>query len=119
MANELETITVVSNSTQLASKLEEVEEGKTEVETLVQERASLLHETTEEWEQCERKMRDVRAWLERSARSIDPGKQTKPLRDRLAIREKLVADAQIQRTKLSISVEKLMVGMIIKNNIFT
>lgn len=48
-------------------------------------------------------------WLEATARGLD-SPQKKPLRDRLALREKLLNDISTQKTKISYSVEKLNVS---------
>lgn len=69
---------------------------------------SLLQETSEEWEQCEKKMKDVRSWIEKTRSALEsPQNKKKPLRDQHALREKLVNDCLIQKTKISLSVEKL------------
>lgn len=55
-------------------------------------------------------MKDVRAWIEKTKSSLEsPQNKKKPLRDQHAFREKLLADTQIQKTKISLSVEKLQV----------
>lgn len=72
----------------------------------------LLQETAEEWEQCERKMKDVRSWMEKTRTSLESQQnKKKPLRDQHALREKMLADIQIQKTKISLSVEKLQVNI--------
>lgn len=71
---------------------------------------ALLQETSEEWEQCERKMKDVRSWIEKARQNLDsPQNKKKPLRDQHGIREKMLSDIEIQKTKISMSVEKLQV----------
>lgn len=71
---------------------------------------ALLQETSEEWEQCEKKMKDVKSWIEKTRTALEsPQNKKRPLRDQLALREKMLADITIQRTKISISVEKLQV----------
>lgn len=71
---------------------------------------ALLQEASEEWEQCERKMKDVRSWMEKARQTLDsPQNKKKPLRDQHAIREKMLSDIAIQKTKITISVEKLEV----------
>lgn len=55
-------------------------------------------------------MKDVRSWLDKSRSALDsPTYKKRPLRDQLAAREKMLADIAIQKTKISISVEKLQV----------
>lgn len=71
---------------------------------------ALLHETTEEWEQCEKKLREVRAWINKTKGGLDQGAgKKKPLRDQLATKEKVMADITIQKSKISVSIEKLQV----------
>lgn len=111
MAKELEYIGSVTSVGDLPHKMEEAEEAKTEVEALILERNSLLQETTEEWEQCEKKMKDVRSWIEKTTTALDSQQnKKKPLRDQHALREKLLSDVHIQKTKISLSVEKLQVS---------
>nr|CAD7455197.1 unnamed protein product [Timema tahoe] len=110
MSKELENIGQVNSVGDLPGKLEEVEETKGEVEAQLLERNALLLETSEEWEQCEKKMKDVRAWMDKSRQSLEsPQNKKKPLRDQLAMRDKMVGDIAIQKTKISISAEKLQV----------
>lgn len=55
-------------------------------------------------------MKDVKAWIEKSKTSLDsPQNKKRPLRDQHALREKMLADITIQKTKISMSVEKLQV----------
>ena len=71
---------------------------------------ALLQETSEEWEQCERKMKDVKVWIDKAKQSLESAQnKKKPLRDQHAIREKMLSDIAIQKTKISMSVEKLQV----------
>jgi nesprin-1 len=110
MAKELEHIGSVTSVGDLPVKMEEAEEAKTEVEGLILERNALLQETSEEWEQCEKKMKDVRSWIEKSTTALESQQnKKKPLRDQHALCEKMLSDIQIQKTKISLSVEKLQV----------
>jgi nesprin-1 len=71
---------------------------------------ALIHETSEEWEQCERKLREVKAWIEKCKGSLEAAAGKKrSLRDQLSAREKMLADISVQRSKIEISVEKLQV----------
>lgn len=71
---------------------------------------ALLQEASEEWEQCERKMKDARNWMEKTRQTLEsPQNKKKSLRDQHAIREKMLSDIAIQKTKITISVEKLEV----------
>ena len=55
-------------------------------------------------------MRDIVAWIEKSRGAITlPANKKRPLRDQLGIREKILSDAQIQKTKLNMAIEKLQV----------
>ncbi|EZA53954.1 Nesprin-1 [Ooceraea biroi] len=110
MSRELENIGQVTSVGDLPEKLTEAEEGKVQVESQLLERNALLQEASEEWEQCERKMRDVRSWMEKAKQTLEsPQNKKKPLRDQHAIREKMLSDIAIQKTKITISVEKLEV----------
>lgn len=67
-------------------------------------------EMTEEWEQCEKKLKDVKSWLEKAKQTLDsPLNKKRPLRDQLSLREKMVGDITIQKTKISMSMEKLQI----------
>ncbi|XP_025834538.1 nesprin-1 isoform X2 [Agrilus planipennis] len=108
MAKELEYIGSVTSVGNLPEKMEEAEEAKIDVESQILKRNSLIQETAEEWEQCEKKMKEVRNWLEKTKNNLDaPQNKKRPLRDQHAHREKVTADVEIQRSKISISVEKL------------
>ncbi|XP_018395829.1 PREDICTED: nesprin-1 isoform X2 [Cyphomyrmex costatus] len=110
MGRELENIGQVTTVADLPEKLAEAEEGKVQVEGQLLERNALLQEASEEWEQCERKMKDVRSWMEKAKQTLElPQNKKKPLRDQHAIREKMLSDIAIQKTKITISVEKLEV----------
>lgn len=55
-------------------------------------------------------MKDVKGWLEKARQSLEsPQNKKKPLRDQHAIREKMLSDVGIQKTKIQMSVEKLQV----------
>lgn len=79
---------------------------------------ALLQETAEEWEQCERKLKDVRTWIDKTSSQLDsPQHKKKPLRDQLGICEKYLFDTSNQKTKITMSIEKLQV--IITNLLFS
>ncbi|OXU29764.1 hypothetical protein TSAR_015301, partial [Trichomalopsis sarcophagae] len=110
MGRELEGIGQVTSVGDLPHKLTEAEEAKVEVEGQLLERNALLQETSEEWEQCERKMKDVKVWMDKARQNLEsPQNKKKPLRDQHAIREKMLSDVAIQKTKIAMSVEKLQV----------
>lgn len=71
---------------------------------------ALLQETSEEWEQCERKLKESRTWIEKAKQSLESAQnKKKPLRDQHSMREKMLSDVAIQKTKITISMEKLQV----------
>ncbi|KAG7206621.1 hypothetical protein KM043_000301 [Ampulex compressa] len=110
MGRELESIGQVTNVGELPEKLVEAEEAKVQVEAQLLERNAMLQETSEEWEQCERKMKEVRSWIEKARQALESAQnRKKPLRDQHGIREKMLSDVAIQKTKIAISMEKLRV----------
>lgn len=71
---------------------------------------ALLHETCEEWEQFERKLKDVKSFIEKSQNAIESVVNKKrTLREQHDLREKMLADITIQRKKITLSTEKLQV----------
>lgn len=71
---------------------------------------ALLQETSEEWEQCEKKMKDVRSCIDKFHQALEsPQSKKRPLRDQLSLREKMMTEISMQKSKLSISIEKLQV----------
>nr|XP_016945201.1 nesprin-1 isoform X29 [Drosophila suzukii] len=110
MDKELEHIGQVTTVGDLKDKLQEAEDAKISVEAVLLERNSLLQEACEEWDQCERKIKDIRTWHEKTKQSLDSSQQQKkPLRDQLGFCEKTLADINVQKTKLRLSIEKLEV----------
>lgn len=68
-------------------------------------------ELTEEWEQYEKKIKDVHGWIKKSRSTFEsPQYKNRPLRDQLGYLEKTLADIATQKTKISISYEKLQVS---------
>lgn len=75
---------------------------------------TLLQETYEEWEQCEKKLKDIRAWIDKTNGTLESIQfKKKPLRDQLGLCEKYIAEVNGQKTKITLSVEKLQVIFII------
>ncbi|ODN01313.1 Nesprin-1 [Orchesella cincta] len=110
MGKEIDHVSSVSSASPLHEKLDEAEQAKTDIESQLLERNSLIQETAEEWEQCERKFREAQNWLEKAKQGLEnPAGKRKPLRDQLAAREKLIADIHVQRTKIGLALEKLQV----------
>merc|ERR1719295_1228299 len=74
------------------------------------ERNALLQELTEEWEQCERKLKETRAWTAKARDSLESLQNKKrPIRDQLSLREKVMNDVVIQRKRALMALEKLQV----------
>lgn len=110
MTSELAKIGQCSDVGPLTDKQAEIEQEKAEVESSLKEVMALLQEMAEEWEQCERKSKDVAGWIEKTRQSLDnPQNKKRSLRDQLASREKVLADVTIQKTKLVMAMEKLQV----------
>ncbi|KAM8716186.1 hypothetical protein ACLKA7_003122 [Drosophila subpalustris] len=110
MDKELEHIGQVTTVGDLKDKLQQAEDAKIAVEAVLLERNSLLQEACEEWDQCERKIKDIRQWHEKTKQTLDSSPQLKkPLRDQLGYCEKTLADINVQKTKLRLSIEKLEV----------
>ncbi|XP_036345182.1 uncharacterized protein LOC118754415 [Rhagoletis pomonella] len=110
MDKELEHIGQVTTVGDLKDKLQEAEDAKVSVEAVLLERNSLLQEACEEWDQCERKIKDIRSWIDKTKEALgSPQHKKKPLRDQLGYCEKTLADINVQKTKLRLSIEKLEV----------
>ena len=110
MTSELSKIGQVSNVGPLTEKQAEIEQEKSDVESSLKEVMALLQEMAEEWEQCEKKSKDVAGWIEKTRLSLEnPLNKKRSLRDQLTSREKVLADVTIQRTKLVMAMEKLQV----------
>ena len=71
----------------------------------------MLQEMTEEWEQCERKQKETKEWIEKSRQNLDSLQNKKrPIREQLALRDRLSSEVAIQRTKVVMAVDKLLVS---------
>lgn len=115
----------------LKEKLQESENLKLEIESILIKRVkniastsfflymklffsfiqnALLMELTEEWDQYEKKIKDVYNWIKKSRGTFEsPQYRNRPLRDQLVYLEKTLADITTQKTKITISFEKLQV----------
>ena len=70
----------------------------------------LLHEAAEEWLQCERKIKEVTNWINTTQNYTESNHiKRKSLRDQMVYFGKLFADAEVQKTKIILSLEKLKV----------
>lgn len=134
MSKELDIIALSTDVGQLPEKLEEANNAKNDVEGKLSEKVknylkqffqkkihfmtityynvqnALLHETCEEWEQFERKLKEVKSFIEKSQSAIESSANKKrTLREQHDLREKMLADITIQRKKITLSTEKLQV----------
>lgn len=74
-----------------------------------------MHETCEEWEQFERKLKEVKLFIDKSQSAIESTTNKKrTLREQHDLREKMLADIAIQRKKITLSTEKLQVRYYVK-----
>ena len=71
----------------------------------------MLQELTEEWEQCEHKLKETQSWAEKSRLNLTSSQSRKqrPIRDQLSSCEKTSAEVSVQKTKATMAVEKLKV----------
>lgn len=82
------------------------------MEALLIERNAALSETCEEWDQCEKKFKETKQFLEKTRESLDNiTNRKRPLRDQHLTCETIVADIAIQKEKIVLSVEKLEVSV--------
>lgn len=139
MDKELDAIAQVTSTGELRGKLLEADEAKVEIEAILLKRVklarcqellqfeiddwidgfsfkflfqqnTLLQETFEEWEQCEKKLKDIRIWIDKTRGTVEAGQfKKKPLRDQLGLCEKYLAEINGQKTKITLSIEKLQV----------
>uniref|UniRef100_A0A8W7PIR3 Muscle-specific protein 300 n=1 Tax=Anopheles coluzzii TaxID=1518534 RepID=A0A8W7PIR3_ANOCL len=110
MNHEFDKINEVCSTAYLRGKLHEAETLKIDIETVLFERNLFLHETTEEWQQYERKIESVREWIKDAYQALNSGElKSKPLRDQLRILEQMLADISAQKIKVNMSLEKLQV----------
>lgn len=72
---------------------------------------ALLHEACEEWEQFERKLKEVKSFVDKSQHTLEStANKKRTLREQHDLREKMLADITIQRKKITLSTEKLQVS---------
>jgi chromosome segregation ATPase len=94
----------------LGDLLSEAERERGEVAARLEARAALLTELCEEWDQCARKLAEAAAWAGKTRDSLSGDLAgRRPLRDRLAMREKAASDVAIQRRRAAMAWEKLQV----------
>merc|ERR1712045_779582 len=110
MEKELKKIDAVGSSGDLAEKLSDVERQKSEIESILMEKNATLQEMTEEWDQCEKKLKESKSWISKANESLDSLQNKKrPIRDQLNMRDKMLSDITIQRKRAVMALEKLKV----------
>jgi hypothetical protein len=110
MGRELAVITAAGSAADLAERLADAERERGEVAARLEERAATLTELCEEWEQCARKLAEAKSWAAKAQDSLGGADAARrPLRDRLALREKVASDVTIQRKRAAMALEKLQV----------
>ena len=110
MEKELKKIDSVGSSGDLAEKLSDLERRKTEVESVMMEKNATLQEMTEEWDQCEKKLKETKSWISKAGDSLESLQNKKrPIRDQLNMRDKMLSDITIQRKRAQMALEKLKV----------
>lgn len=74
------------------------------------EKNATLQEMTEEWDQCEKKLKETKSWISKAGDSLDSLQNKKrPIRDQLNMRDKMLSDITIQRKRAQMALEKLKV----------
>merc|ERR1712227_709790 len=100
----------VSSSGDLADKLSDVEKSKSEIESTLMEKNATLLEMTEEWDQCEKKLKETKAWISKGRDNLESLQSKKrPIRDQINMREKMLSDFTIQKKRADMALEKLKV----------
>lgn len=88
MSKRLERIGEVCSAGDLSDMLDSIEQDESNTDSRLQEQLSLLLEMVEEWEQCERKIKEVAAWVEKAKSNLESAHlKKKTLRDQLTARE--------------------------------
>ncbi|XP_028967016.1 nesprin-1 [Galendromus occidentalis] len=97
----------------LLAILDADEEQQSSTESHLVEEVTLLNEMIEEWEQCERKIKEVTDWIGKCFSKLESPQgspqRNKNLREQLNMREKILKDVATQRTRLAMAIEKLLV----------
>merc|ERR1712061_214444 len=107
---ELKKIDAVGSSGDPAEKLSDVERQKSEIESILMEKNATLQEMTEEWDQCEKKLKESKSWISKANDSlVSLQNKKRPIRDQLNMRDKMGSDITIQRKRAVMALEKLKV----------
>merc|ERR1719150_2878196 len=106
MERELKKINQVGSSGDLADKLSDVEREKGELEAQLMEKNAILSEMTEEWDQCEKKLKETKSWVAKARESLESlANKKRPLRD------KMTSDIRVQSKRVTMALEKLKVHL--------
>jgi len=112
MERELKKINQVGSSGDLADKLSDVEREKGELEAQLMEKNAILSEMTEEWDQCEKKLKETKSWVAKARESLESlANKKRPLRDQLNMRDKMTSDIRVQSKRVTMALEKLKVHL--------
>merc|ERR1719150_2177403 len=112
MEKELKKINLVGSSGNLADKLSDVEREKGELEAQLMEKNAILSEMTEEWDQCEKKLKETKSWVAKARESLESlANKKRPLRDQLNMRDKMTSDIRVQSKRVIMALEKLKVHL--------
>jgi len=110
MEKELKKISTVGSTGDLGDKLSDAEREKVDIESSLMEKNAILQEMTEEWDQCEKKLKEAKSWTSKAHDSLESLQNKKrPIRDQLNMRDKMLSDITIQRKRAVMALEKLKV----------
>ena len=110
MEKELKRISSVGSSGDLGDKMSEVERNKSDIESVMMEKNATLQEMTEEWDQCEKKLKETKSWICKAQDSLESLQNKKrSIRDQLNMRDKMLSDITIQKKRAQMALEKLKV----------
>ena len=71
MEKELKKISTVGSTGDLGDRLSDAEREKVDIESSLMEKNAVLQEMTEEWDQCEKKLKEARTWISKAQDSLD------------------------------------------------
>merc|ERR1719150_2255103 len=83
-----------------------------ELEAQLMEKNAILSEMTEEWDQCEKKLKETKSWVAKARESLESlANKKRPLRDQLNMRDKMTSDIRVQSKRVTMALEKLKVHL--------
>jgi len=110
MDKELKKIAAIGSMGDLGDKHTEIDREKVEIEANLMEKNAILSEMTEEWDQCEKKLKETQSWTMKARDSLESlTNKKRPIRDQLNMRDKMSSDITIQRKRVVMALEKLKV----------